>query len=272
MPSGQKGHHGVNDNGFIVIHRQLKEWEWHDDPNTLAVWIYILLETNWQEVSWHGITIPRGSALLSYSRLSLLTGLSTQSVRTAIEHLKSTGEITCQSTRFGLLINVINYAKYQDLPVDSNTIPNTESTGNQQESNRKVTTEEQYKQINKETISNIYSPKIAEIIGYLNERTGQNLKPTTKMYAKHIVARLKENYTLEDFKTVIDKKCVEWMGTDMQKYLRPETLFGTKFDQYLNQPVSKSKPSGKSNLLLDMINQFDDTESGVFLPEWKGKS
>ena len=48
-------------------------------------------------------------------------------------------------------------------------------------------------------------------------------------------------YSLDDFKTVIDKKCVDWMNTDMQKYLRPETLFGTKFESYLNQPIRNKR-------------------------------
>ena len=84
--------------------------------------------------------------------------------------------------------------------------------------------------------NNIYSPVKAEpsipykeITEYLNKRTGANYRHTTKKTKDLIKARFNEKFTLEDFKEVIDKKCVEWMNTDMQKYLRPETLFGTKF-------------------------------------------
>jgi uncharacterized phage protein (TIGR02220 family) len=56
---------------------------------------------------------------------------------------------------------------------------------------------------------------------------------------KFIKARWKEGQVLVDFKTVIDVKCKEWLNTDMAKYLRPETLFGNKFESYLNQPVAK---------------------------------
>lgn len=57
-----------------------------------------------------------------------------------------------------------------------------------------------------------------------------------------VKARLKDSYTLEDFKAVIDKKCSEWVNSDMEKYLRPSTLFNaSKFESYLNQPeVAKS--------------------------------
>lgn len=75
-----------------------------------------------------------------------------------------------------------------------------------------------------------------EIISYLNSVLGTNYKPDTKETVVLIRARLKK-FTVEDFKTVIDKKYQEW-GKDekMCKFLRPETLFGTKFESYLNQP------------------------------------
>ena len=75
----------------------------------------------------------------------------------------------------------------------------------------------------------------SEIIEYLNDRLGSNYKTSTEKTRTQIKARFKEGFTLDDFKVVIDKKINEWFGTDMQKYLRPETLFGTKFEGYLNQ-------------------------------------
>lgn len=74
-----------------------------------------------------------------------------------------------------------------------------------------------------------------EIIEYLNFRTGSKFKPTTKPYIQAIRSRLKEGYTVDDFKTVIDKKCREWKGTKLEKYLTPKTLFApSHFDTYLN--------------------------------------
>ena len=96
----------------------------------------------------------------------------------------------------------------------------------------------------------IYSPAKAEpqipykeIIEYLNNRAGTNYKHTTNKTKDLIKARFNEGFTLNDFQAVIDKKCVEWMNTDMQKYLRPETLFGTKFESYLNQQSNKKVTS-----------------------------
>jgi uncharacterized phage protein (TIGR02220 family) len=76
---------------------------------------------------------------------------------------------------------------------------------------------------------------VKDVVAYLNSKAGKSYKATSKMTQKHIKARLNEGYTLDDFKTVIDRKCRKWLGTKMEDYLRPETLFGTKFEGYLNE-------------------------------------
>lgn len=76
-----------------------------------------------------------------------------------------------------------------------------------------------------------------EIVNYLNEKAGTKYRAKTEDTRKHIRARLSEGFTVEDFKTVIDKKVKEWKGTRMEEYLRPMTLFSTKFESYLNATV-----------------------------------
>lgn len=76
----------------------------------------------------------------------------------------------------------------------------------------------------------------SEIIDYLNMRTGHQYKSSVQKNRTLIHARWMEGFRLEDFKEVIDKKAMEWIGSKMEQYLRPETLFGTKFEGYLNQP------------------------------------
>ena len=90
--------------------------------------------------------------------------------------------------------------------------------------------------LNKE-LNNIYK----KTVDYLNEKAGTKYKSNSKNTTKHIKARLNDGYTLEDFKTVIDKKCSEWLNTDMEKYLCPDTLFGSKFEKYLNQKINGPK-------------------------------
>lgn len=76
-----------------------------------------------------------------------------------------------------------------------------------------------------------------KIIDYLNRKTNSHYRPTSKATRRLIKARYNEGFTDIDFKTAIDKKCAEWLqDSNMVQYLRPETLFGTKFEAYLNQP------------------------------------
>lgn len=74
-----------------------------------------------------------------------------------------------------------------------------------------------------------------EIVAYLNERTKSKYRHTTKKTQALIRARLREGFSLDDFKRVIDVKARKWINTQMQDYLRPQTLFGTKFEAYLNE-------------------------------------
>ena len=78
-----------------------------------------------------------------------------------------------------------------------------------------------------------------EIISYLNLKAKKNFKVNTASHHKFIKARLKEGYALEDFKKVVDIMVAKWKGTEYEQYLQPQTLFGNKMDNYLNQPLPK---------------------------------
>ena len=84
-----------------------------------------------------------------------------------------------------------------------------------------------------------------EVVQYLNQKTGKNFKHTSKVTQRHIRARFAEGFTVNDFKQVIDKKCSDWLRDQkMKEYLRPETLFGTKFESYLNSKTTTTKQTG----------------------------
>lgn len=100
--------------------------------------------------------------------------------------------------------------------------------------------------------NNIY---IVEIIDYLNNTLNSNYRATTKKTKSLINARLKEGFTVDDFKTVINNKYREWKNTDFEKFLRPETLFGTKFESYLNQKTVIKQKVNTNNPFLKMLNE-----------------
>lgn len=88
---------------------------------------------------------------------------------------------------------------------------------------------------------------IKNIINYLNAAIGTKYRYQSKLTQRLINARFKEGYMVDDFKTVIDKKAKEWKGTEMEQFLRPETLFGTKFESYLNAPIKSHSICGAGN-------------------------
>lgn len=102
----------------------------------------------------------------------------------------------------------------------------------------------------KNILSSSHSTAAHEIIDYLNSKIGTHYRATTRKTQSLIKARMNEGFTVDDFKKVIDNKSTEW-GKDskMSKYLRPETLFGTKFESYLNQAAVKTKKSKRINTL-----------------------
>ena len=83
----------------------------------------------------------------------------------------------------------------------------------------------------------------SDIVGYLNAKAGTSYKDTSDKTRRLIDARMRDGYSPDDFKRVIDSKCREWLETDMRKYIRPETLFGPKFEGYLQTaPQTLAKP------------------------------
>ncbi|EOU2100377.1 hypothetical protein C0L85_03910 [Clostridium perfringens] len=105
----------------------------------------------------------------------------------------------------------------------------------------------------RDTNNIIYS----QVIEYLNSKTGKSYKSTTRKTQSLIKARIDEGFNEEEFFKVIDNKVSEWKGTEYEKYLRPETLFGNKFEGYLNQDFGAgTKEISKSNLNIKKGN-FD---------------
>lgn len=101
-----------------------------------------------------------------------------------------------------------------------------------------------------------------EVIDHLNQRAGTHYKATTASTRRLIKARLKEGFTVDEIKLVIDKKCTEWLNnSNMVQYLRPETLFGNKFESYLNAKLKpQTNPNAYANTNTNAAAQPIDAE------------
>lgn len=101
-----------------------------------------------------------------------------------------------------------------------------------------------------------YSEEIEQIVEHLNEKLGSHYKDTTPKTRQLIRSRMKEGFKVPDFIMVIDKKVKEWTGTEQEKFLRPETLFGTKFEGYLNQKA-RAAPQKKNSFTTMEEHEYD---------------
>lgn len=130
------------DNWFIKIHRQILDWEWYDDINTCRLFLHLLLKANYEDSKWHWIEIKRGQRLTSLANLAKETWLTIQQIRTSITKLKSTQEITHETTSTFSLINLINYDKYQTQQHTKQQVINKRATTNKEREEEKEIKEE----------------------------------------------------------------------------------------------------------------------------------
>mgnify|MGYP004703463017 FL=1 len=245
-----------NCGGFIKLFRQILDWEWYDDLPTCRLFIHLLLKANYAERNWHGQTIERGSCITSYATLASETGLSQEQIKRALKNLTKTGEIKRIATNKNTVIYVVKYADFQGFGFEYNEqttskeqTENNQKTNEQQTNNKQTTTTKEIKNKRNKESKNIYTSlpedkNITEIvetvIQMLNVETdkkdGEGFSPRAKKNVELISALIHEGYTVNDLKTVIEKKCDSWL-TDpvMKSNLRPSVLFGDKFDEYLHE-------------------------------------
>lgn len=136
----------MNPKGYVKFYRTMTKWEWYTDANTLRLFFHCVLKANYLDERVYGILVLRGSFLTSYEKLSTQTGLSIQNVRTSLNKLILTGELTYKSTTKNSIITVNNYDLYQG----DNTQTNKQLTNDQQTTNKQLTTNNKEKNLEKE--------------------------------------------------------------------------------------------------------------------------
>lgn len=161
--------------GFVKMWRLIMEWQWYKDPHMPRVFIHLLLNANFKEKQWNGITIMPGQLVTSADKIGQELGLGRQVCRTCINRLISTNEITTKPTNKYTLITITNWAIYQSNDVDANHQNNHESnqqlTINQPSINHQLTTNKKEKKEKK-----IYSfAQTSTSVVSLTSNTGEEL-------------------------------------------------------------------------------------------------
>ena len=141
-------------NGHIKLFRQMLDWGWYGDTNTVRVFLHILLRANYQESEYLGHKIGAGECVFGYNAWAETLGLSVRQLRTAIEHLKSTNEIRVRATNRFSIITVVKWEFWQIEEGLSDKRKTSQASGNKQTSDKQATTSKEYK--NTTTIPTIY--------------------------------------------------------------------------------------------------------------------
>ena len=101
---------------YVKLDRNLRFWRWFKNPKTVVVWIWLIMSANIEDHDFERETIHRGEIATSRRTISAATGLTENEVRTALDHLKSTGEITSRIRPKYQVITILRYNDYQDVP------------------------------------------------------------------------------------------------------------------------------------------------------------
>lgn len=226
--------------GWICLHRKIQDcmiWDNKEKFDCRSAWIDLLLLANHEDkktiFDGAAVVVKRGQRITSIRKLAERWHWGIERTTKYLRLLESEGMIIKESDKRRTLLTIVNYSFYNDMPnTDQYTEPHTDPT-----QTTMINNENNILDIVESDLTTIKS-----IIDYLNAKTNKSFKATSDKTKKLMRARLKEGFTEDDFKRVIDNKCSEWLNDPkMNQYLRPETLFGTKFESYLNQKAVKPR-------------------------------
>ena len=181
--------------GFIYLHRKLLDWEWYDDANTFRLFIHLLLKANFKETKYRNNIVKRGQLVTTRTELSNELGLTEQQIRTSINKLKLTNEITSKSTNKKTFVTLNRYELYQN---DKNKITN-KATNNQptnqptkQPTNNHINNQENEVLIN--SLSSSYEENGEEVTDKpTNKATNKSTNKATNVYNKNNINNINNN-------------------------------------------------------------------------------
>lgn len=210
--------------GWIKLHRDLINWEWYTDHNTCRLFIHCILRANFEHKVWRGIPIYRGSFYTSLDTLASETGLTNRQIRTALDKLIMTGEVTSSAMARGRMITVCNYSDYQQ----DDRLNVNEKAGKGQAVDRVVTTNKNYNNDKKIIIPDgINQPAWNEWVAYRKSK-----KKTVSQAAAKKQFKLLLNYDLLTQQQIIDQS----IQNDYQGLFAPKWSTNEQAHQRPNQP------------------------------------
>ena len=260
--------------GWIKLHRELLDKSiWQESTAEQKVILITLMgmanfKANKWEFKGEQYELQPGQFITSVKSIVAKCGpgITTQNVRTALKRFEKLEFLTIEPTNKNTLITLVNWGFYQSCEDElTNELTNASQTPNNYRRSKEIKNINSADESTPAAAPNETSKDATkaeqipykQIIDYLNEKTSKSFKHTATTNKKLIKARWNEGYRLDDFKHVIDTKAAEWLNTEMQKYLQPSTLFGNKFDKYLNEQP-KRPAAYKPHVVTE--NDFEEWE------------
>ena len=183
-------------NGRIDLHRSLTKWRWYKNGNTMRLFIHLLLTVNWKDDDFEQITVRRGQRVASRRSLAEETGMTEREIRTALNHLISTGEVTSKSYTKYTVITIENYDRYQ-APTSKTT---SKRPASDQQATSKRPQDNQYNQYNQANQDNniLFSSDLSSARGRASteeERAGDVCtdEMTVDEYRDYLLATMPES-------------------------------------------------------------------------------
>ena len=206
-------------NGWIKLHRKILDWGWYSDINTRVVFIHLLLLANFDDRYYLGKKIKRGDCVVALSTLAQQTSLTITQVRTALNHLKSTHEITIETTNKYSIVTICNFDNYQVFENENNTQNDTQA--NKQLKNKQQTNNTQANntiRINNLTIEESKEERVCNAPATLEEVESHCVylglsnytDGTTKSPARLTAEKFFDHYESIGWVDINDRPIVNW--------------------------------------------------------------
>ncbi len=202
--------------GWICLHRKILNWEWYSDSKIVHTFLHCLFKANHKPKKWQGVLIQRGQFITSQKHLSAELNLSVRQIRTILNKLKSTGELTVKTNNKFSIISITNYSDYQD----SDKQVDRRVTGERQTGERPPTTTNNDNNDNNDNLKDIEAknkrkifkpPNIDQVNKYLNERCSSHING--QLFIDHHQARgwiMSNRQKMKDWKAAVRT----WISND----------------------------------------------------------
>ena len=270
---------------YITIARSIQEWEWFDDPSTLALFIHLLLDANYKEKKWHGITLHRGQLVTSIRRLSEHCGLSINTVQKSLSKLESSGAIKKEPCSRYSLVTIVHYSHYQgngtssscagstdrnysDTVTDTQADTLSDNNINKKENNNIYNSTETERRSESGSMTGITIPSASEVQAYADSIGFTSLNPAAFIAYYDSRNWMSGHNLLTDWKAAVrfwkcnseaepQKHCTfrTHSGSDTRK-ANARTVI--PLPGYMNEPLPK--PEGEDKALLSELLEWQSSQ------------